>query len=244
VKIVSEASQATEPNFWGSWKGRIIRAIVLDGLYKKNEILKRTQLQEKQFEQALKELFQKQLLEETDEDRFLVSSRELCNEYRTFFRKLQQNLVDWVNQWRQLEKIEVKLNHFFLEDRLLYEFSEKLMENAKVEILIANPYVKRCHITEMLKSMSEKGINAKLVTRSPSDSPSENYIKRLIEKGVSVTLDESVHAKLIVVDRRVGIASSMNFFPGSSGGGSWEAGLVTIEESTVDSIADSILNKT
>jgi phosphatidylserine/phosphatidylglycerophosphate/cardiolipin synthase-like enzyme len=240
VKIVSEASQTTEPKFWSSWRGRIIRAIVLDRLYKRNEILKRTQLQEKQFEQALGELFQKELLEETDKDRFLVSSRELCNEYRTFFKKLQQNLVDWVNQWRLLEKVEVKLNHFFLEDRLLYEFSEKSIENAKVEILIANPYVRRCHISETLKSMSEKGINVKLITRPTS----ENYVKRLSEKGVSVTSDESVHAKLIVVDRRVGIASSMNFFSGSSGGASWEAGLVTIEESTVKSVAGSILNKT
>jgi phosphatidylserine/phosphatidylglycerophosphate/cardiolipin synthase-like enzyme len=240
VNIVSEASQTTEPKFWSSWRGRIIRAIVLDRLYKRNEILKRTQLQEKQFEQALGELFQKELLEETDKDRFLVSSRELCNEYRTFFKKLQQNLVDWVNQWRLLEKVEVKLNHFFLEDRLLYEFSEKSIENAKVEILIANPYVRRCHISETLKSMSEKGINVKLITRPTS----ENYVKRLSEKGVSVTSDESVHAKLIVVDRRVGIASSMNFFSGSSGGASWEAGLVTIEESTVKSVAGSILNKT
>jgi len=240
VDIIIEANQTIEPKFWGSWRGRIIRAIVLDGLYKRNEILKRTQLQEKQFEQALGELFQKELLTETGKDRFLVSSRELCNEYRTFFKKLQDNLVDWVNQWRLQEKVESKLNHFFLEDRLLYEFSEKLIENANVEILVANPYVKRCHISETLKSMSEEGINVKLITRPTQ----EKYVIKLSEKGVSLTYDESVHSKLIVVDRRVGIASSMNFFSGSSGGASWEAGLVTIEESTVQSIADSILNKT
>lgn len=190
-----------------SWKGRIIRAIVLDGLYKRNEIFKRTQLQEKQFEQALNELFQNELLTARDKDRFWVSSRELCNQYRTFFKKLQDNLVDWVNQWRLQEKVESKLNHFFLEDRLLYEFSEKLIENANVEILVANPYVKRCHISETLKSMSKKGINVKLITRSTQ----EKYIRKLSEKGVSLTYDASVHAKLIVVDRRVGIASSMNF---------------------------------
>ena len=58
VNIIIETNQMTDPNFWNSWKGRIIRAIVLDGLYTRDEILERTQLQGKQFEQALNELFQ------------------------------------------------------------------------------------------------------------------------------------------------------------------------------------------
>ena len=240
VNIILETNQLTEPKFWNSWKGRIIRAIVLDGLYTRDKLLKRTQLQKKQFEQALNELFQNELLTEKHDDRFWVNSRELCNEYRTYFEKLQDNLVGWVNKWRLQQNVESDLNHFFLEDRLLYEFSEKLIENANVEILVANPYVKRCHMTETLKSMSKEGINVKLITRCQN----EKYLIQLSEKGVSLIYDESVHAKLIVVDRRVGIASSMNLYAGSSGGALWEAGLVTTEKSIVQSIADSISNKT
>ena len=236
---IAEENQDTAPRFWSSWRGRIIRAIVLDRLYTRNEILKRTQLDEEQFEQALSELSQHSLLTRADKERFWVNSIELCNQYRSFFRKLQENLVDWVNQWRLQEKVESRLNHFFLEDKLLYEFSEKLLGNANIEILVANPYIKKCHISNTLMSMGEKGINVKIITRS---SP-ERYIKELSEKKIAITYDDSVHAKLIVVDRRVGIVSSMNFFAASSGGASWEAGLVTTERSTVQSIAGSILNK-
>ena len=86
--------------------------------------------------------------------------------------------------------------------------------------------------------MSEKGINVKLLTRS-----SEQYSRELLEKGVLVAYYDSVHAKLIVVDRCVGIVSSMNMVASSSGGALWEAGIITLEEKTVISIASSILNK-
>ena len=69
-------------------------------------------------------------------------------------------------------------------------------------------------------------------------------MKELSDSGVSIIYDESAHAKLLVVDRRVGIASSMNYYAGSSGGALWEAGLVTTEESIVESITESISNKT
>jgi len=237
----------SEPRFWSSWKGRIIRAIVLEGLYTRNEILKMIQLEEKQFEQALTELFQTKFLvilgKAMEEDRFWVNSTELCNEYRSYFKNLQESLVDWVNQWRMQEKVESEHNHFFLEDKLLYDFSERLIEHANVEILVTNPYVDRCHLSNTLMSMPDKGINVKLITRLPPEQQKREYLSKLSKKGVSILYDSSVHAKLIVVDRRVGIVSSMNFFATSSGGASWEAGLVTIEENIVQSIARSIFCK-
>jgi hypothetical protein len=231
-----------EPQFWHQWKGSIIRAIVLNGLYTKNEILKRTQLEEERFEQALGELLQMDILTKMKNDRFLVSSSELTNEYRNFFKNVQETLIKWVNQWREQERVmyrRTEPNHFFLEDKLLYEFSEKLIEHATVEILVANPFVQRCYLSDSLMEISKKGVNVKLITRSSS-----KYINELSNKGVSITYDESVHAKLITVDDRVGIVSSMNLFANSSGGGTWEAGLVTIEEDVVKSIARSILKKT
>lgn len=233
-----ETIQIAKPKFWDCQKGRIIRAIVIDGLYTRDEIYKRTMLQEEQFKQAVNELVKNQLLTEKYNGRFWVNSRELCNEYRTCFYQLKKRVVDWVNQWRLNENVESNLNHFYLEDILLYEFSKKLIENANMEILVSNPFVKKCYISKALRVMSRKGIDVKLITRSNS-----NYIKELSENGISLTFDESVHAKLIVVDRCVGIASSMNYYAGSTGGELWEAGLVTIEETTVQSIIDSILKK-
>jgi len=237
-----------EPKFWGSWRGRIIRAIVLNGNYTRKEILETTQLKKDQFEQALQELFQTELIVETGKDRFLVNSSELCNEYRSYWEEVKRSLVNWVNEWRKQEKINTKSDHFFLEDKLLDKFSENLIENAKSEILVTSPYVEQCHISNSLILMSKKGINVKLVTRNPIEQQYQHekkmkYLSKLAQGGVSVANDESIHAKLIVVDRRVAVVSSMNFVAASSGGASWEAGLVTVEENVAQSVVRSIIKR-
>jgi phosphatidylserine/phosphatidylglycerophosphate/cardiolipin synthase-like enzyme len=62
----------------------------------------------------------------------------------------------------------------------------------------------------------------------------------LKKSGINVIYDKSVHAKLIVIDNEVAVISSMNFSLTSSGGKSWEAGIVSIEENVINSIIDSI----
>lgn len=238
----------SEPKFWGSWRGRIIRAIVLNGSYTRKEILETTQLKKDQFEQALQELFQTELIVETGKDRFLVNSSELCNEYRSYWEEVKRSLVNWVNEWRKLEKINIERDHFFLEDKLLDKFSENLIENARSEILVTSPYVEQCHISNSLISMSKKGINVKLVTRNPTEQQYQHekkmkYLSKLAQGGVYIAYDESIHAKLIVVDRRVAVVSSMNFVAASSGGASWEAGLVTVEENVAQSVVRSIIKR-
>ena len=46
--------------------------------------------------------------------------------------------------------------------------------------------------------------------------------------------------KLIVVDKAVAVVSSMNLTGFSTGGSSWEAGLVTKEDTVVESKEDEI----
>lgn len=156
----------SEPKFWRERKGRIIRAIVLDGSYTKREMLETTRLDGSQFEQAFVELFLSELVVEKEKDRFLVNSSKLCNEYRSYEKEVKQTLLEWVNEWKKQERISTELNHFFLEDKLLDKFSENLIENAKLEILVASPYVEQCHVSNLLISMSQKGIDTKLLTRS------------------------------------------------------------------------------
>ena len=240
---------AREPRFWSSWKGQIIRAIVLDGVYTRNGLLKTTGLNETQFETALDELFHAELLIERGKGRLWVNSSELCNEYREFFEKIQETLIDWLYKWRRQKRINTELNHFFLEDKLLDELSEKLIEQANVDVLVVNPFVERCHLSNTLKSAIAKGISVRLVTRSPTSEKyqyqekKQKYHSKLKEEGVSITYDDSVHAKLIVADRAVAIVSSMNFVASSSGGASYEAGLVTVERNVVQSVARSIINR-
>jgi len=90
-------------------------------------------------------------------------------------------------------------------------------------------------------------IKVRLMTRRPDTSrksfrrDKREYHRFLQEDGVSVTYNKAVHAKIVVVDRAVAIISSMNFYSGSSAGASWEAGLISVEETVVESMVNSIL---
>lgn len=238
-----------KPEYWDSWKGQIIRAIVLDGAYTKNEILKTTGLTETKFETGCDALFTDNILKERYTDRFWVNSRDLCNEYREFVKTIQGSLIDWLNGWREHKRINRILNHFFLDDKLLDELSEKLIENAYLDVLVANPFVYPCHLSNTLIKAIKKGTRVRLVTRHITDrlryqyEKKEKYHSKLKKEGVSITYDDSVHAKLIVVDRAVAIVSSMNFIASSMGGASYEAGLVTVEPDVVHSVALSIINR-
>jgi Mn-containing catalase len=50
-------------------------------------------------------------------------------------------------------------------------------------------------------------------------------------------------AKLLVVDRATAVVSSMNYYPESSAGVSWEAGLVSTEANVIESIIKSTLSR-
>jgi hypothetical protein len=230
---------ATDSRFWETWRGHIVRAIVSNQAYTKDKILRVTSLKEEAFGKALKELFQENLLEEREKGKFWVK-RELYGKCKSFFEYLQETLVNWVSEWINTEEIAnifgPNPSHFFLADRLLSRFSESLIEQAKQEILVTSPYVKRCHISEALALMTKKGVCVKLVTRGIE---SQQFEKELAKR-VFINYDESVHAKVIVVDRRVGIVSSMNFYASSSAGQSWEAGIITTNETIVYSIINSI----
>ena len=52
--------------------------------------------------------------------------------------------------------------------------------------------------------------------------------------------DRRIHAKLLVVDEQIAVISSMNFYSHSSGGSSWEAGMISIDDSIVTSVHKTI----
>lgn len=89
------ASFEPDEKFWETWRGRIVRAIVLNGAYTKDAILKNTSLGEKQFEQAVKELLDNNLLEEMENRPFWVK-RDLYGKCQIFFDGLQETLAGWV----------------------------------------------------------------------------------------------------------------------------------------------------
>lgn len=259
-----------EPKYWGSWKGRVVSAIVTGGEQTWTELLEKTGLATTSLNRVLAELFNVHAIIKKGEGtqaRYRVVE-ELYDQYKTFLncipslvtgRKKEQlparfgqarkgKLVNWIEQWKRLKELEFSLEpkHFFLEGMYLDDLSKSLISAATLEVLAVNPYVDHCDLSNVLRNAT-KNAEVTLVTHPPEDNNQfpkdrQEYHKTLKNEGVKLVYNKKAHAKLIVVDRTIAIVSSMNLYGSSSGGGSWEAGLVTIEDTVVEQIVDSILS--
>lgn len=162
-------------------------------------------------------------------------------------KKLMNEFPEWVEQWTKAKNLDIKedFDHCFLERRHLDDFSKELISHASSEVLVANPFIEECDLSNTLQEAKKKGTEVQIVTRPPEDKyPNQLekkrlYLQKLQSRGIKIFYNPKVHAKLIIVDRAVAIASSMNFYPESSAGETWEAGLVTWKKPIVKSIIDS-----
>lgn len=139
--------------------------------------------------------------------------------------------------------------HFFLEGDSLDRLSKDLISFSEKRVIVVNPFVDKCSLSDKLKGACAANLEVVLVTRSPSSENTRQgreqktaYHDALKQSGVQIYYNDYVHGKLLVVDGLVALVSSMNFISSSSGGRSWEVGVVTWQEGTVNSIAKSIQN--
>lgn len=248
-----------EPTYWGSWKGRVIKAIALDRIQTWPEIREITGLSQRALNRVLKELYDVKAIYQNPKGTYWVET-DLYAQYARYFKsapkkerapkfeeKDQENLVLYIDQWKDLKKLAIDLRneHFFLAERYLDELSKDLITQAKSEVLVVNPYVEKCTLSDSMREIAEE-VNVTLLTRPPEMDRDEyrerkkEYHSHLQQDGVEVVYNKVVHAKIIIVDRAVAIVSSMNFNPRSSGGASWEAGLVTIDRKTVEEMLDEV----
>jgi phosphatidylserine/phosphatidylglycerophosphate/cardiolipin synthase-like enzyme len=247
--------KTTDKKAWSlrSWQGSIIRAIVSTGHpLKWNEIQETTSLGEKELNKALADLRSSGEVYKVETKNEVHAEYQVSDEvfktYSQLFEEEKTGLIKWINQWKAVRKLDIPLNHehFFLEGRHLDDFSKELIANARFEILLVNPFIKECDLSDVLRDAKKKGIKVQIITRSPRDKNAEylkanqEYHSKMMYEGISLVYNEKVHAKLIVVDRAVAIASSMNFYADSSAGVSWEAGLVSTDTNVVESIRNSV----
>jgi phosphatidylserine/phosphatidylglycerophosphate/cardiolipin synthase-like enzyme len=154
--------------------------------------------------------------------------------------------IKWIEQWQEIRNLSLPLEnkHFFLEGEYLDELSRVLIGQAQEEILVTNPYIDSCHLTKELLHASEKKIKVKVVSRKPTldDETKRKCQSEMLKAGMFIHYDSQIHSKLIVIDGKVAIVSSMNFYSQSSGGFTKEAGIVSLDEKVVKSVADYISN--
>ena len=167
--------------------------------------------------------------------------------------KRDDGLIQWLTQWAAARPINQSLasKHFFIEGMRLEELARDAIAKAKDEVLVTTPYLDNCFLVTALQEARNKRANVKIITRRPNSKDDKEYSKLecqgfLRKNGISIHYDNTIHAKIIIIDQKIAIVSSMNIYSGSTGGGSIEAGIVTFENSVVESIGKyvaSLLDK-
>lgn len=124
-------------SYWGSWKGRVIKAISIDGVYSWEEIRDITGLSYQSLNQVLAELFDAKAIYKLENGQYRVN-RELYKEYNEYFRNIkyneekkdknikitkdqQSNLKGRIDEWKDLNRLNIslKLGHFYLDGEFL-----------------------------------------------------------------------------------------------------------------------------
>lgn len=254
----------TVPIYWGTWKGRIIRAIAIDRAFTWDALRDITGLSRQSLNETLSELYTAQALFKNDLGEYRVS-RNLYNEYIAYFNELenqkvkideptriskdqQSNLINRIDAWIEFRGLEISLSprHFYVEGDMLDDITKDMISQSTKEVLIVNPFVEKCNLSDCLIESSISGKEVILVTRPPQKNGAytdrtEEYHKIISDSGVKIIYNRSARAKLVVLDRAVGIVSSMNLYSTSTAGTSWEAGIVTIDDRVVEPVTNSIL---
>jgi phosphatidylserine/phosphatidylglycerophosphate/cardiolipin synthase-like enzyme len=258
-----------EPKYWGTWKGRVIKYIAIDRAFTWEELRDLTGLSRTSLNIVLSELYDAKALHKNENGEYRVNY-ELYKEYMEYFESLQEkidnekitlddpvriskdqqsNLIVRLDAWKEFRGLDISLRpkHFFIDGDMLDDVSKDLISNCLREVLVVNPFVDKCNLSDQLMDARIYGKEVILITRPPSarsefyTARTESYHKTLLGVGVKITYNDAVHAKMIVLDRAVAIVSSMNFYSSSTAGVSWEAGIVTFEDTVVESITNAIL---
>ena len=149
---------------------------------------------------------------------------------------LSQDFSEWI---RLNTSGKDSQNHIFLLGDQLDDITKYLIKKASKEILVLNPFVEKCNITEALRTAQTRGVKVTLITRNlsaynRSEQKAECHLS-LMQSEVRVGYNNQVHAKVMAIDEEVAIVSSMNLITTSEAGQSIEAGIVSIEEEVVES---------
>lgn len=169
-------------------------------------------------------------------------SKQACNqEVMIPSEKNEDVLIKWLVQWASERPVNLSIEskQFFIEGLRLDELARDLIEQAKDEILVTSPFVDSCHPITLLAEAKERRVDVRIVSSRPKKEKED--VKKvechalLRKKGVNIHYINTIHAKIIIIDRKIAIVSSMNLYSGSTGGGLAEAGIVSFEPKVVQS---------
>lgn len=151
-------------------------------------------------------------------------------------------IISATEAWIKLHRPELKLNneHFYLEGHYLDIFTKFVINQSFKTIIVVNPFIDLSTPVQLLVKSKRKGRTVVIVTRPSFKQHIQTIHEHLKEAGIKMLYHNSLHAKIIIIDDSLAIVSSMNFQRNATAGISWEAGIVTNNKETVDSIKASI----
>jgi phosphatidylserine/phosphatidylglycerophosphate/cardiolipin synthase-like enzyme len=157
-------------------------------------------------------------------------------------RESETHLMKRIQEWIKFKKLDIEpdCSHIYLKGDLLDSLVSDLIPLTRKEILVVNPYVEKCSLCDLIITAGRKGLDVKLITQSPATDydgrrkrAKINYHNTIKDSNIQFYYNESVHAKLFILDNQVLTASSMNLYSESVAGKLWEAGIVTTEVSNI-----------
>jgi phosphatidylserine/phosphatidylglycerophosphate/cardiolipin synthase-like enzyme len=254
---------SAKPKYWDSWRGQILRAIILDNVDTWKDVRDKSGLSHNQMLKAVKELRRYEVIDYSEIDgmkRFRVLDHTLLDEYQSMTKeptvkqekKESIGHIDWIKKWMGTAGITDSLDHLhlFLSGPNLTDFTRRLMDRAESSVLVVNPFVDGATLGTALRDAAKRNVEVSLITRRPQKDPDRwNFHKTLVSEGVDMYYSGrkrgagGVHSKLVIVDNEVAIVSSMNFIK-SSENDTWETGIVSVDKNVVDSAANSFSNYT
>ena len=171
-----------------------------------------------------------------------LEQRRLEQERLEQVPSIYPEIISATESWIKLQKSELKLNneHFYLEGHYLDIFTKFVITQSFKTIIVVNPFIDRITTVQLLVKAKRMGKTVVIVTR-PSFKPHIIKLHEWLSKaGIKLLYHKNLHAKITIIDDSLSIVSSMNFQYNATAGISWEAGIVTINKDTVDSIKASI----
>jgi len=244
------------PRYWDSWKGQILRAIIIDKLDTWIEVRDKAELTQRKMFKVVGELRRVGVLEYSKNDGFKILDDDLRKAYEntsvqsSSAPEPSQEHIDWLRSWIDSnERVETTLEnqHFFLDGPDLYEFTRKLIGQAKKSIYVVNPFVDKAGLGTAIRTTAKNGVAVSIITRRPVSNPARwKFHKTLLDANINLFYSGEensaggVHSKLLVVDGEIAVVSSMNFTSHSESY-NYETGIVTIDKSSVESANESII---
>jgi phosphatidylserine/phosphatidylglycerophosphate/cardiolipin synthase-like enzyme len=157
-------------------------------------------------------------------------------------------LIQWLIQWVADKPVNlaVESKQFFLEGMRLEELARDLIGKAQLDILVTSPFVDSCFLASALQEARGRRVNVKVIARRPENTKIDRLKtecqENLKKAGIVIHYINQIHSKIIVIDSKIAIISSMNLYSGSTGGALLEAGIVSFEKKVVDSATKYIVD--